>query len=263
MESILTSIVAQKKQELSSLPDIKPAKRQGRPSFVDVVLSAHSALIAEVKPKSPSNGVLIQSEKIPKLVETYDKYAQAISVLCDKEFFGGGYELLAEVRSVTEKPLLAKDFIISKKQIDHVVHNGADAALLIAAILSTNEISELVSYAVGLGLDILMEVHTEEEIRKVAEAFEALPQETQRHILIGINNRDLDTLETDIGTTEKLVPFIKKHLPACRGTITESGIRTSGDIEQLQSLVQGFLIGTSILKSNDPEKYLASLFPSS
>ena len=260
--SILDEIVAHKNQEVASLPSIETQKRMGY-SFVQAILSAHPSLIAEIKPKSPSQGELLDRSRVPEIVDIYNKHAQAISVLCDEKFFGGGFDLLAEVRSLTEKPLLAKDFMISEKQIDYAVQNGADAVLLIAAILSTSEIFELASYAVELGSDILMEVHTEEEIRKVAEAFGELPQETQEHILMGINNRDLDTLETDIETTTKLVPLIKKHLPTCRGIITESGIRASSDIELLEPFVQGFLIGRSILKSKNPEKCLASLFPSS
>src|SRR3990167_9233386 len=123
---ILDDIIAQKKREVALLPAITPASHDG-PSFIDSLLSTHPSLIAEIKPKSPSEGQLLRREDVPTLVQVYDRHAQAISVLCDERFFGGGFDLLAEVRGLTEKPLLAKQFIVSVTQIDHALNAGADA----------------------------------------------------------------------------------------------------------------------------------------
>ncbi len=258
--SILDAIVAAKQQEVRSLPDIMPAHRE-KSSFVDAILAIHPSLIAEIKPKSPSSGHLLAIQDVPKLVELFDARAQAISVLCDEHFFGGSYDLLRHVRSLTNKPLLAKEFIIDSRQIDHAADAGADAILLIATILSAQELVTLTSYAITRGLDVLIEVHSIEDIEKTAQTFKKLSNEHQHHIIVGMNNRDLASLKTDIRTTEHLVPLIRSKMPSLGAIIAESGISTRADVEQLTPFVQGFLIGTSILQSKDPAAHLASLFP--
>ena len=259
--SILDTIVATKKQEVTSLPSITPKQSSGS-SFIEAILQKQPALIAEIKPKSPSGGLLLQREDIPKFVKLFSLHAQAISVLCDRQYFGGGFDLLAEVRSLTQKPLLAKEFIISTRQIDYAVQNGANAVLLIASILSVPELIQMSSYAIDLNLDVLIEVHSKEEVEEVAKAFNALSKEQKRHILLGINNRNLRTLETDLKATKELAPFAMEQLPGIRCVIAESGIHTREDVVGLQSFVQGFLIGTSILESHDPISHLTSLFAS-
>lgn len=249
--TILDQIVVHKKQEVASLPSITIPNRVKR-SFVQAMLSTHPSLIAEVKPRSPSQVELLARHRVPEIVNIYNKHAQAISVLCDNKYFGGGFDLLAEVRTLTDKPLLAKEFIVSERQIDHAYASGADAVLLIAAILSPDELQKFTAYAISLGLDVLIEVHNEQDIETVAELSEEC-------VLVGINNRDLHTLETDIRTTQRLVPLIKQHFPEVK-IITESGISNSTDVQRLAPFVQGFLIGTSILQSNDPESLLTSLF---
>lgn len=259
--SILDTIIATKKKEITSLPDVMPERSSG-PSFIDAILRKQPALIAEIKPKSPSGGQLLRREDVPKLVELYDQHAQAISVLCDEQYFGGGFDLLAQVRSLTDKPLLAKEFIISTRQIDHAAKNGANAILLIVAILDIPALVKLTSHAIDLHLDVLIEVHSKEEVEKIADAFNALSEDQKEHVLLGINNRDLQTLKTDVRTTEKLAPFIRKLLPDIRCLITESGIHIREDIERLEPFVHGFLIGTSILKADDPASHIHSLFAS-
>lgn len=257
---MLDTIIARKKQEVASLPVITSVRRE-QSSFIDAILRKCPALIAEVKLRSPSKGHLLSREDIPKLLEVYDRHAQAISVLCDETFFGGGFDLLAEVRSLTDKPLLAKEFVLHRKQIDHALHNGANAILLIAAILDEQGLGDLTAYAANLGLDLLIEVHTCEELQTVASVFQALPSEIQQHILLGINNRDLRSLAVNIATTEKLAPLARKKLPSLQGIIAESGIVSREDIQRLAPCVQGFLIGTAILQAKDPEFYSSSLFP--
>ena len=259
--SILQTIVATKKQEIASLPNTMP-KRASGPSFIDAILQRNPALIAEIKPKSPCGGHLLEREDVPELVRLYTQHAQAISVLCDETYFGGGFDLLREVRSLTDKPLLAKEFIIDPKQINHAAKNGASAILLIANILEEGTMSHLAAHAITLGLDVLLEVHTENDVRKAVMVFQSLPETFQEHVLFGINNRHLDTLEVDLAITSKIAPLLKKVLPTIRGIIAESGIKTRGDIEHLQPFVQGFLIGTSILQAEDPALHFRSLFAS-
>ncbi len=259
--SLLGTIIDTKKQEILSLPDVMPIP-SSRPSFIDAVLQHTPALIAEIKPKSPSEGHLLSREEVPTLVDLYSKHAQAISVLCDRTFFGGGYDLLQEVRSLTDTPLLAKEFIIDAKQIRYAAHCGADAVLLIAAQLTSEQLVAFSSLAVELGLSVLVEVHTEAEIRKLADTYRGLSSAVQQQILVGINNRNLDTLRVDLSVTEQLAPIIRTLMPSMRGVLSESGIHTREDVVGLQSHVQGFLIGTSILQAKNRASYLTSLFPS-
>ena len=157
--------------------------------------------------------------------------------------------------------MLAKEFIIDSVQIDHAADAGADAILLIAAILPSQELITLASHAITLGLDVLIEVHTAQDVEKTADAFKKFSKEQQDHVIVGVNNRDLATLKTDIHTTEVLAPVIRSKMPSISAIIAESGIRTHADVERLSPFVQGFLIGTSILQSADPVAHLASLFP--
>ncbi len=260
---ILQKIVEAKKKEILSLPEIDVANLPPRKDFVGALLQAvRPSIIAEIKPKSPSQGFLFERSKVPSIVTAYNTNADAISVLCDKEFFGGGYDLLREVRALTGKPILAKEFIIDAKQIRYAAESGADAILLIASILTDEELSELATDAALLGLGVLLEVHSEKEVQRVAQTYQSMPSSSQAQIVIGINNRDLDTLEIDLRVTERLAPKIRELMPSIRCVITESGVKSSDDVLRLQKHVQGFLIGTSILRSENPADFLSSLFPS-
>jgi indole-3-glycerol phosphate synthase/phosphoribosylanthranilate isomerase len=256
--SLLSAIIEQKRREVASLPSSIAMERKPL-DLVDRMLRRFPALIAEIKPKSPSQGFLLERSDMRSIVTAYNTYADAISVLCDHAFFGGGYDLLSEVRSMTDKPILAKEFIIDAKQIRYAAVQGADAVLLIASILQTDTLIAFLTEASSLGLGCLLEVHSERDVRKAATAYEAVPQYVQRQILIGINNRSLDTLEIDLSITERLAPMIKNAIPSVRGIIAESGISTPEDAHRLQPFVQGFLIGTSILRSENPTHFLGSL----
>lgn len=259
--SFLDAIIARKKQEVALLPAIE-SPRKKVPSLVQAILSTYPSLIGEIKPKSPSQGNLLDRKHVPDIVKIYDRHVQVISVLCDENFFGGGFDLLAEVHALTDKPLLAKEFIVDDRQIDHALAYGASAILLIAAILTSNELKHLTRYAIRLGLEVLIEVHNEEECDKASEAFNSLATRERIYVLIGINNRNLHTLQTDIRTTERLSPLLRKRLPGLQGIISESGIFTADDIQRLTPLVEGFLIGTAILQSDSPESTIISLFQS-
>ncbi len=258
MRTILDEIVEHKIEEIKSLPSVDPAVVD-RTSLIDAVLRINPGFITEIKPKSPSvpEG-LIAREKIPEMVQIYRRNAEAISVLCDEKYFGGGFDLLNEVhQEAPETPLLAKEFIISEVQIDHAAHNGASAILLIVAILTPQRLAELAKHATDLGLEILVETHDLEEANVAATILKAHP-ELQFETIVGVNNRNLKIMQTDVKTTEEVAPYLHKRLPT-QGIISESGIKTPEDIRRLSRHVQGFLIGESILKAKNPEEYLQSL----
>jgi indole-3-glycerol phosphate synthase len=251
MSNILDSIIARKKEEVKNLRHPSNVKKSER-NFVTAMRSVHPSLLAEVKPRSPSEGTIISSARIPNIVSVYNQQAQAISVLCDEEFFGGGYDLLTEVRAMTKLPILAKEFIIDPVQIRKAREAGADAVLLIAAVLEEGQIAELSQVAIDLGMAILFEVHHGEEMGKIP----TLPSES---LVIGINNRNLSTLEIDLEMTPALSLNIRTGFPD-HLLISESGIESRKDIERLQNDCDGFLIGTTFLKASDPSEKLLELF---
>ena len=257
--TILDSIVARKKAEISRLPDTRVV-RKARRSFVDAVVDKRPSLIAEIKPMSPSHGKLIDRKAIPAMVDIFNRHAQAISVLCDAKDFGGGYDLLAEARSLSKLPLLAKDFILDERQIDIAADRGADAILLIAAILSAEELGRLTLHVLSLDIDILLEMHGGNEIEKIAELLEKLSPIQKRHIIFGINNRDLRTGKVDLHTTITLAPVLRERLSDSYPIVAESGITGNADIAKLAPFVRGFLVGTSILTASDPDSFIVDLF---
>ena len=206
------------------------------------------AVIAEVKKASPSKGVIREDFDPQKIVSIYERSgASCISVLTDKKFFQGGFEILKDVRAHTDLPLLCKDFIISPYQVYRARLFGADAILLIAAILNDSDLIYLKKIADQLNLDVLVEVHNHEEMDRVLSL--------NSFKLVGINNRDLRTFQTDLKvsfdlmnkysdyTTDKKVIFI-----------SESGIKNPEDLNNLKShSIRGVLIGESFMKEKDIE----------
>ncbi len=259
MRSILEAIVANKKQEIASLPSIDP-QLQAHRSLIAAVVQGQPGLIAEIKPMSPSAGQIISRPHVPEFIQLYQKYAQAISVLCDTIFFGGGFDLLKNVRDQTETPILAKEFILDEKQIDYAAHNGASAILLIVSILPEERLIQLATHASSLNLDILIETHDMPEAERAASVFLQLPRSIQERAMVGINNRNLHTTaKPNLAVTETVAPFLQQELPTLSCRIAESGIHTRADINRLLPYVNGFLIGESILMAQDPEAHLVSL----
>lgn len=257
--SLLTDILARKAREIASLP-LYHVVRTDKRSLVLAVMSRHPSLIAEIKPVSPLGGRLLNARDIPGIIDIYNRYAQGISVLCDTATFGGGFDLLAFVRSRTDLPLLAKDFILGERQIDVAAYHGADAVLLIAALLDPSTLQRLSLHAIRLGLDVLLEVHTPGDAAIVTSLLSALNEAERSHMLIGINNRDLVTQTIDLRTTEKISGFLQGL--SDRPVISESGISSRKDIHRLKRHVQGFLIGSALLQSDDADALLRTLFPS-
>ncbi|HGJ66553.1 TPA: indole-3-glycerol phosphate synthase TrpC [bacterium] len=198
-------------------------------------------LIAEIKKASPSKGIIRQDFDPSDIACIYEQNgASAISVLTDQKFFQGDLSFLKIARSVTSSiPLLRKDFIIDEYQVFQSKMAGADAILLIASVLEKQDLINLLAIAESIGLDCLVEVHTEEELRKVLQ--------TNAEI-IGINNRDLRTFKTDTQTTARLTQII----PNNKVVVAESGITSSEDVRFLKKCgVQAMLVGEAIMASKN------------
>lgn len=204
------------------------------------------ALIAEVKPRSPSRGDLIAGRDPLALAQVYGAGAAAISVLCDEPFFGGNLALLARVRAAVSLPLLCKDFIIDPEQLVQARAAGADAALLMASLLPPPLLVALLERATDLGLAALVEVHDAAELTEVLET---------PATIIGINSRDLRTLAIDLATIEELAAAV----PPGRLRIGESGINTAADVSRLSGQVDGLLIGSTLAGASDPARQMAAL----
>ncbi|GAB7387520.1 indole-3-glycerol phosphate synthase TrpC [Bacillaceae bacterium] len=208
------------------------------------------AVIAEVKKASPSKGVIREDFSPLAIADAYERAAvEGISVLTDEPFFQGKNEYLTEIKERVSCPVLRKDFIIDPIQIYEARLIGADCILLIAAILSAEELAAFHRLAKELTLDTLIEVHTEEELALVLESVPDLD-------LLGINNRDLKTFVTSLETTERLLPSIPRGIPV----ISESGISRREDIAALAAWgVAGVLVGEHFMRQRDPEQAVYDL----
>jgi indole-3-glycerol phosphate synthase len=210
------------------------------------------AIIAEFKRKSPSRGDFIGAADFKATVMGYEKVgAVGISILTNKEFFGGSLEDLAQARELVSCPILRKDFIIDSYQLYEAKAYGADVVLLIARCLSRSELIELIEQAHAIGLETLLEVHDEEDIEKCAGM---TPH------LWGVNNRNLDTLEIDTSTTARLIT----SLPDKARVIAESGLKTASDlVAGHQAGACGYLIGDHFLSTDDPVSTLRTVITDS
>jgi len=245
---MLEKIVALKKERVEqrkkvlSLSCLKERIARQRPplDFASALVGDRIRLIAEVKQSSPSRGVLNPNLNPTKLAKTYaEGGAAAISVLSEENYFKGSIDYLAAIREVVRLPLLRKDFIFDPYQVYESRAYGADALLLIAAILSRPQLEELLSLSHSLGLRCLVEVHKENEVERVLRS---------KARIIGINNRDLATFNIDINTTRRLRPLI----PQTRIVVSESGIKTRSDTEKLKEWgVNAILVGEALVTAGD------------
>jgi len=245
---MLDKIVAQKKEEVeqrkkvATITYLQERIVRQKPAL-DLALALkgdHVRLIAEVKQASPSRGMLSPNFNPIELAQTYaEGGAAAISVLTEANYFIGSIEHLAAIKEVVGLPLLRKDFIFDLYQVYESRAYGADALLLIVAILSQEQLKELVSLSHSLGLRCLVEVHNEGEVER------AVLSEAE---IIGINNRDLNTFTVDINTTRRLRPLI----PQERIVVSESGIKSKRDIEKLGEWgVDAVLVGEAMVTAGD------------
>lgn len=202
--------------------------------------SGTTGIIAEFKRRSPSKGIINNKAKIEEVVSAYENYGAAgISILTDEEYFGGNNEDLIKAREIVDIPLLRKDFIIDEYQVVEAKSIGADVILLIAACLTPAEVKRLAAIAKELGLEILLELHEENELEHICDDID----------LIGINNRDLRTFEVDIERSLRM----SEKIPTNKIKIAESGISSVENIRQFkQNGFKGFLIGENFMKEENP-----------
>lgn len=249
--SILDKIVSRKKEEVEANKKSLPVSRlESSSHFKRSPLSFKKALtrrgasgiIAEFKRRSPSKGLLNGNADVIATASAYELAgASALSVLTDVDFFGGSNENLEKARSAVTIPILRKDFIIDEYQLLEAKAIGADVILLIAAILSVHETEKFARFAHSLGLEVLLEVHNEQELGHVNHFVD----------VVGINNRNLNDFSTDVQTSFRL----GEMLPASAVKISESAISQPAVIVQLKEAgFRGFLIGETFMKEADPGK---------
>ena len=246
--NILDTIIAKKRVEVEERKRSKPvAELKNGPFFKNEVLDFKkylsrddkTGIIAEFKKRSPSKGIINNSSSVVEVTTAYAKYgASGISILTDEEFFGGSLNDLLE-GTVNVVPLLRKDFIIDEYQLVESKAFGAEVILLIAACLSTNEVKSLAAFAKNLGLNVLLEIHNEDELEHICDDVD----------VVGVNNRDLKTFSVDINRSIEL----GKNIPGDKIKISESGIDDAATIKLLQQHgFKGFLMGEKFMKENDP-----------
>ena len=252
---MLARIVAHKRECPSPAPSARKRwerqaeqARAGRRDFRRALAARTPAIIAEIKKASPSKGLLAPDFDPARLAGQYEAGgAAALSVLTDEAFFQGSLADLAAARGVCGLPVLRKDFTLDEHHELEAAAGGADAILLIAAILEAGEIRDLAAMAAGYGMAALIEVHNE---RELAMALDAGAQ------IIGVNNRDLTTFEVTLETSLRLAPRIPSEVLK----VSESGIRSARDIERLREAgYQAFLVGEHLMTSPDPAAAVRSL----
>jgi indole-3-glycerol phosphate synthase len=247
--NILDRIIADKKNEVALRKSLFPISYWEASPLFDRPLnrlstrlrSSHSGIIAEHKRRSPSKQTINTKLSVSEVVQGYDKAgACGLSILTDHKYFGGSLEDLNLARATTTLPLLRKEFIIDEHQLIEAKAQGADLILLIAAVLSREEIRTLSSVAQKLDLEVLLEIHNQEELEK-----SIMPSID----LLGVNNRNLKTFEVSLETSRALAPLIPDEFVK----VSESGLSDIQSIKTLQSIgYQGFLIGENFMKTTQP-----------
>ena len=210
-------------------------------SFYDAIVKDGLSIISEFKKASPSHGNMNNKITLEERIKQYGESADAISCLTEEDHFKGSIEYLKQIRQMTDLPIIRKDFIIDSYQVYEAKVIGADAVLLIAAILDDSRFKELYDLAYSLGLDVLCEVHNEEEMQRMINLGVKI---------IGINNRNLKTFEVSLDTTKKLASL------APEGTVlvSESGVLNDDDIKVLKaSGADALLIGTAFMENENPK----------
>lgn len=247
---ILNKIVNRKKERLkytksriflneikSKLPELEASK-----NFTNAIKRDNSGikLIAEIKKASPSKGIIKENFDIERIAKLYtDEAIDAISVITEEDFFKGHLDFIPYVKGITSKAILRKDFIIDGYQIYESKLYKADAILLIAAILSKGQAEEYLHIASEIGLAVLFEVHDEDELQIALDI---------KAPIIGINNRNLKTMEIDLSNTL----ILKRYIPSDKIVVAESGIKNKDDVISLNSAnIDALLVGTSIMQTED------------
>ncbi|MBB4037423.1 indole-3-glycerol phosphate synthase [Dysgonomonas hofstadii] len=263
MANILDKIIANKKIEVErqkkqySIKDMMHfiADSVEKPeSFKEALVNSKTGIIAEFKRRSPSRDWIFKDATVEDVIPLYSQNgASAISVLTDMDFFGGNLADLEKARSLTNTPLLRKDFVIDEYQLYQAAWKGASAILLIASALTTEETKKLATKAKELGLDVLLEIHNEEELAQINDKVD----------VVGVNNRNLGTFVTDIQISFDLANKIPDEFVK----ISESGISQPQTVIDLQAVgYKGFLMGENFMKTSNPgkalEEFIKQLSPS-
>ncbi|MFZ4670618.1 MAG: indole-3-glycerol phosphate synthase TrpC [Flavobacterium sp.] len=251
--TILDQIIASKRKEVALKKAVVSVKQLENSDLFNSktnslrksIMNSPFGIIAEHKRRSPSKATINNSFSVEEVVKGYENAgASGISILTDNHYFGGSLDDFILARATVKTPLLRKEFIIDDYQILEAKANGADAILLIAAVLSKEEIKQLSEFAQSLTLEVLLEVHNLEELEK-----SIMPSLD----LIGVNNRNLKTFELSLQTSIDLI----KHIPNDFVKISESGISQIKDVKLLKNHdFQGFLIGENFMKTNNPGESL-------
>ncbi|TVP12371.1 bifunctional indole-3-glycerol-phosphate synthase TrpC/phosphoribosylanthranilate isomerase TrpF [Shewanella sp. MSW] len=242
MSNVLERIVATKQQHIEALklrfPEDNLTPKTSDRSLYQALSAKGAGFILECKKASPSKGLIRKDFDPVAIADVYSRYASAVSVLTDEAFFQGDFRYLPKVRARIKQPVLCKDFFVSPYQVKLAAHQGADAILLMLSVLSDEQYRLLASEAEQYALDTLTEVSNEEELKRALAL--GAP-------IIGINNRNLRNLSTDLAMTEYLAPKI----PEGTLIISESGIYSREDVRRLSPLVDGFLVGSSLMAEAD------------
>ena len=253
--TILDQIIANKKREVAlkktviSINQLENSNlfNSKTNSLSKSILNSPFGIIAEHKRKSPSKSIINDRVSVEEIVKGYENAgASGLSILTDSLYFGGSLEDLVLASAAVTTPLLRKEFIIDEYQILEAKANGADAILLIAGVLTREEIKSLSEFAQSIALEVLLEVHNEEELEK-----SIMPSLD----MIGVNNRNLKTFDVELQTSIDLITKIPDEFVA----ISESGLTSTETIQQLRSHgFKGFLIGENFMKTNNPGESLAA-----
>lgn len=266
MATILDKIIETKRREVAERKAAVPVERLqesiaelGRPRnfFAKVTTPTRKRinLIAEVKKASPSAGVIrADFDPVAIATEYASAGADALSVLTDEPYFQGKLEYIHQIRDAVKLPVLRKDFIIDPYQVYESRAAGADAILLIAECLAVNELIDLQILATELNMTCLIEVHDLDNLIRVRDRVIGFPHKS--YSLLGINNRDLKTFKTDLGTTLRMAELVEDR----NVLVSESGINTRADVDKLAGVVRAVLVGETLMRAEDIEGKVKELF---
>lgn len=252
--NILDKIIERKKQEIAeakskiSVEQLKDSEFFGRPTFsLKETLKTKSGIIAEFKRKSPSKGIINDKVSPLEVISKYEKFgASAVSILTDQDFFGGSFDDILSVRNHINIPILRKDFMINEYQFYEAKSIGADIILLIAACLSPNQVLEFTELAHSLDLEVLLEIHSEEELKHINKNVD----------FVGINNRNLKDFKVDLQRSVEL----KNQLPKDILSVAESGIYNEEDFKFLKEKgFDGFLMGEYFMRGNKFSEFISNV----
>ena len=249
---MLKEIIENKRKEVEiskknfPLDSFKAKLKNSKRNFKAALSKNGLALIAEFKRTSPSKNIKETDFDMREIIGIYNKYASAVSVLTDKKFFNGSLEDLEEASKLTNLPLLRKDFIVDEYQIYESRMHNADAILLIVLVLSDRQIKKFIEIAKNYRMDCIVEIHTEKELGRALNCGAEI---------MGINNRNLDTLEIDTKTTLRLA----KKIPKNKIIVSESGISSRAYVEKIKGKVNAILVGSHFMNSGNVEKDIIEL----